>query len=141
MVPFSPVRLSLLHQILSSLSSFRSCAPLQAGAARNWWSTAVTERGWGGGGVQVVAAVVVAVSGLCALPQKKSKSTQEERVRGGWGWMGTAREGWVEVEVAREEDTRERSDPVPEAPPESRERKKLPPHQHPRYTQCRETSQ
>lgn len=121
MVPFSPVRLSSLRQILSSLSSFRSCAPLRADAARNWWSTAVAERGWGeegGEGVQVAAAAEVVVSGLCALPRKKKKSkpTQEEReCEGGWGRTGDS-EGGMGTQG-------ERGDPVPEAPPESRERK------------------
>lgn len=75
---------------------------------------------------------------MCAAPKKKKKQINSggKRVRGGWGrgQTGTAREGWVEVEVEREGDTRERGDPVPEAPPESRERQKSPPHQHPHVT-------
>lgn len=78
---------------------------------------------------------------VCAAPKKKGKSTQEEREceGGGWGRTGTAREGWVEVEVEREEDTGERGDPVPGAPPESRERKTS--STPACYTQCGETSQ
>lgn len=71
---------------------------------------------------------------MCTAPKKKQINSGGKRVRGGRGWMGTARERWVEVEVEREEHTRERGDPVPEAPPESRERKKLPSHQHPHIT-------
>lgn len=90
MVPRSSV-----HQILSSLSSFRLLTPPQAGAERNWWGKAAWEqgrRGGGGGGVgwwwwwwRVL---------VCTAPQEFHTGGR----RGPWvvGVCGGVDEGWNE---------------------------------------------
>lgn len=84
MVPFSPVRLSSLHQILSSLSSL--LFPLLCSSPGRRSAQLVEHSGhrarMGGRGMQVVAAAVMAVSGLCALPRKKKKANQLRSARG-----------------------------------------------------------